>query len=505
MIPIILASLYNRATADDYAFSEFTRRAWVDTGSFFEVLKAAFQKVHDIYFLWQGTWFDIFLFAMQPEVFSDSAYWIGNLITMLLFISAFSVLMYHFMVKILGTDKSTFIFSTAAFLLLFYQFVPDKYSSIFWYNGCAHYMIPTAIAFIGVALVIDYSINYKTSTLIWISVIYTILGGVNYLSSIFSILLLLYIVFNTYYTIKAASTNSPKKIFLLFIPMTLEIIGLLISALAPGNFIREDIPISFELFITAIALSFKTGFLDMISRIKEYPYLLLIVIAFAIVVFIMLNRHNDSNGLIGLNSKAFQNPIIFTIVMYLVYTFMYWPEMFAQTSVSFGVYDMYFMMFYLMLFVCVIYWCGWITLRLQNRESISTENTDMEQSQSKTAKKHSHTTDIIILATVILLSAFTLLFFKGYVKESTDYRCYNFIASGRANQFKGKMDRQTQILEDPSITVITLPIIGDDVDPLFIMSISREPDAWANEALCRFYGKDIVYGVSEEEWVAMKQ
>ena len=58
-------------------------------------------------------------------------------------------------------------------------------------------------------------------------------------------------------------------------------------------------------------------------------------------------------------------------------------------------------------------------------------------------------------------------------------------------------------MEDLESSTLTLPIIGDDLDPLFLMSLSREKEAWANVALCRFYEKEAVYGISEEEWIQM--
>lgn len=474
---MFMAFLFNRATADDYSYGEYTRRAWVETGSVLEVFKAAFQKVHDIYFSWQGTWFDVFLFSMQPEVFSNSAYWIGNLLTMVLFISAFFWIMHRFMVKRLGIEKNIFFFSTVAFLFLFYQFVPDKYSSIFWYNGCAHYMIPTAIVFWGISLAVDYSIDYKNKSLIVVSFIYAILGGVNYLPAIMSLLLLVYIIVDSYYFRKVSSS----KIFLLSIPMGLEMIGLLISVLAPGNYIREDIPFSLKLFVSALFLSFKNAFIDMINRFRDYSYLLLFLLVFAIVFFLLLLKSEH------INSDAFAKPALFTAVMYIVYTLMYWPEMFVQTTVSPGVSNFCFMAFYLMLFVSIIYWEGWIICYLRKKN----------KSKEGSFLKYRGT---IIISVAVIFVGISLLYFKDYLKESTDYRCYRFLTSGSASVYKEKMDRQTEILEDTSNLSPMLPIIGDNVDPLFCMSISKGKDAWANRALCRFYGKDEVYGVSEEEW-----
>mgnify|MGYP003293569413 CR=1 FL=1 len=93
LIPMFLCSFVNRASGDDYGYGVLTRAAWITTHSLVAVIKAAFQTIIKYYYGWQGTWFSIFLFTLQPEVFSEKAYvivvflmlflWIGS--TFLLF------------------------------------------------------------------------------------------------------------------------------------------------------------------------------------------------------------------------------------------------------------------------------------------------------------------------------------------------------------------------------------------------------------------------------------
>ena len=76
LLPICYLSFINRASGDDYGYGVYTRAVWVSTHSLIEVIKAAVETVKQCYNSWQGTWFDLFLFTLQPEVFSDKAYFI---------------------------------------------------------------------------------------------------------------------------------------------------------------------------------------------------------------------------------------------------------------------------------------------------------------------------------------------------------------------------------------------------------------------------------------------
>ncbi len=68
LLPLLYLSFLNRATGDDYGDGILTRAAWTGTHSLMPVIRAACQTVKNFYGSWQGTWFSVFVFSLQPEV-----------------------------------------------------------------------------------------------------------------------------------------------------------------------------------------------------------------------------------------------------------------------------------------------------------------------------------------------------------------------------------------------------------------------------------------------------
>ena len=96
LIPICCLSFVNRATGDDYGYGAFTRTAWMQTHSLTEVAKAIGVTISQYYDGWQGTWFSIGVFALQPEVFSDKAYVIVVFLMLFLWIGSTVLILWGF-------------------------------------------------------------------------------------------------------------------------------------------------------------------------------------------------------------------------------------------------------------------------------------------------------------------------------------------------------------------------------------------------------------------------
>ena len=230
LIPVFLTAGADRAAADDVGYGVLTHWAWVETHSLWKVFLAACSYVKDIYFRWQGTWFSVFLFTLQPEVFSHEAYWVVPYIMTFLLVSSLSYVLYQFLVRMMRMPVWDYLLLDAVLLLVLIQFVPYKQDALFWYTGAVHYTVAFAIALFSVGCALAYAKTFRKRHLAAASVWMTLLGGMNYLAAFLALLLVLLLIVSFY--------KKEKKIIWLTIPAALEMTGLLISALAPGNAVR---------------------------------------------------------------------------------------------------------------------------------------------------------------------------------------------------------------------------------------------------------------------------
>ena len=109
IIPIIYLARYVHATGDDYGYGILTHSAWLNSHSLWEVMKASFRTISQYYEGWQGTWFSVFLFSIQPEVFSPEAYGIVPFLMLFFTISGTTLPLYYYLIKRIEWSISSFI------------------------------------------------------------------------------------------------------------------------------------------------------------------------------------------------------------------------------------------------------------------------------------------------------------------------------------------------------------------------------------------------------------
>ena len=177
LLPIFYLTFINRASGDDYSYGAYTRNAWMATHSIGAVLTAIGQTIKQYYIGWQGTWFSIILFSLQPEVFSDNAYFIVAPIMLFLWMGSTCYLGREVLQRRLSYSKWSTCLQLVIILFISIQLVPSTKSSIFWWNGCVHYLVPFAMCQFVLAWVIKYLDGYRFKYLVLITLFMTLLGG----------------------------------------------------------------------------------------------------------------------------------------------------------------------------------------------------------------------------------------------------------------------------------------------------------------------------------------
>lgn len=471
MLPVLYLSFVNRATGDDYGYAVYTRAAWMETHSLIEVLKGSWRTIVQSYYSFQGTWFSLFLFSLQPEVFSDGAYVIVAFLMLFLWTGSTFYLFAALLRSLFGVDKWSYMLITLIFLIISIEFIPSTRSSIFWYNGCVHYMLPFAMCQTAAAWLIKYAREYRETTFAGILIFMTLLGGSNYQAALLSLIAAAYVVIADWFLKK------DRRIFTLLIPMAAQLAGLILSMKAPGNKVRGggDFGFSFSKALKTIGLSFAYALRDIGVYIEERPLIFAgLLLLFVIFLTIKKTRH-------------FKHPVLLSLMLFCLYSAMQAPAIYAGVSVSGGVPNTNYQVFLLTAAALLFILADVIYVKLT---AVWSEN--------RIKKAYRVTVGLSALIFIAML-----YFCRSSVKTSASFVSLEYIASGQASDYMEQMELQTRLLEDEGTQDVVVPYINDRQGPLMHMPVTDDPDAFTNYAARGFYGKNSVVAMERPEWIRL--
>lgn len=475
MLPLLYMCRYVHASGDDYGYGAWTHAAWLDTHSILEVLKASGQTVRKYYYGWQGTWFSVFLFTLQPEVFSQDAYWIVPFLMSGLTITGVSLLGYYLMVKKVGFSKSIFVTVDCCLLFGMLQFIPRTKSAIFWYNGTAHYIVPFFMALLAVYCFYRYIDTYSFRYWLISLVCMFFLGGASYLSALLAPIILVFLLL--------LYSGKRRRSLYLLIPLLVEGIGLIISMAAPGNQVRggKELAFSMEKVADTVLESFRQGGYTIGKYWMERPVIFIILLFIAVIVWEALLR--------GEADFEFRCPGIFTLLMFCTWCAMFAPGIYAGTEVSGGVPNTIFQVYLLTSTAVIIYDLGWLYMWMRGKGRGKKQFfwLDSEDFRWK------GTVPVVFLCGILVVVC------RSYIRDSTMIQCIEYVISGQAEDYKAQMEERFELLADDTQKEVILPQINQEQGPLMHMEVLPDPNAWTNQVACEFFRKDKIIGVERRE------
>ncbi|MDE7430134.1 MAG: hypothetical protein K2N00_12880 [Lachnospiraceae bacterium] len=472
LLPIVYLTFVNRASGDDYGYGVRTRAAWMGSHSLIKVFEAMCRTVRSFYNAWQGTWFSIAVFSLQPEVFSDRAYVIVAVLMLFLWIGSTVYLFRRILCKIMGFSVWSYLPITVCFLIISIEFIPGSKSSIYWFNGCAHYMLPFAMCQMVVAWLLKYSTEYRKSTFAGILIFMTLLGGSNYQAALFALIVAFYICIFTWVLKK------DRRIFTLCIPIISELIGLAVSMKAPGNQRRagEDFGFSVTQCLRTVGCSFLYAVRDIGDYVRERPLALVgLLFLFLLLIAALCFRKEE---------REIPHPIWIILMLFCLYSAMQAPAIYAAVSVSQGVPNTNYQVFLLTASGMLLLAADKLVRSLKGRWG---EETDKKMLQ-------------FLILPGILLCMILALWNRSNIKTCTSWIALTYITSGQAEDYKQQMDLQTRLMEGDEEDVV-VPGINDVQGPLMHMPVTANEEAWTNTVTAGFYGKRSVIAIERPVWM----
>ncbi len=358
VVPMMYISQYVWPCSDDFEFSILTKQAFVESGNIFAVFGQAWKYMVEKYYHWQGTYSAILLMTLQPGIWGDGYYWIGVVFVFVSLLLGLFSLSYVMMVKHAKASKSIWLSITSLVSFAWFLRVMYTEEAFYWWNGASYYTGFFAWGMIMAAAMLCFYTDWETYGKVRKCFFYIIsvlvglfLAGGSYMTALMLILV------GGGITV-AAVYHKKKCVFVTASSTLVTVLGLLVSALAPGNIKHIDYNNTADISIMqAIFISIKDGLI----YIKHWTNISVVMLFVFLVPFIW--------QLVTKCNCKFKMPIVATILSGGLYLSAYAPVSYAFGGFAPGrMINIYYLNFYLLLLFNVCYWLGWIARILERKK-----------------------------------------------------------------------------------------------------------------------------------------
>lgn len=237
LIPLLWLGFYNHPTGDDYDYGVETHHVWQDTHNPAAVLQEAAKGVAVQYQIWQGTYSAMFLMYLPPNLFDESAYHLVTFVVLSLLLSGIFYLNHQFLRGLLGATRETWLCVSSLLSLLCIQTTPFASESYYWYNGSMYYTGYLGLSLLFLGLLCKLLTKPGFLPCLLSSLLAFFLAGGNYVSLLPTML----IAFAITGLVLLRDLKAGERRISYFLPACFALCGgFLISALAPGNKVRQS-------------------------------------------------------------------------------------------------------------------------------------------------------------------------------------------------------------------------------------------------------------------------
>ena len=463
LLPMLKAAQYDVPAADDYSNGLPTYRAWVQTGSIGPVLKAAWDRVYDLYFGWQGTFSAIFLFTLNPMIFGEQYYQIGPWLILTMLIAGNFVLIFTIFGRLFNAPKAECCIITAVWTILCTQFLPRASQGIYWYTGAVYYTLFFSFSALAFAVLLRFLLRKEgergAGRLITASIMFLIVGGGNLVTGLTTAVVL--VSMEAFLLWKKRSDWKP-----MLIPVFCYMVSFGLNVAAPGNSARQTFFAQPGLF-EAVWLSFRQAALSL------GKWFTLPVWALILILVPVLWRIAVRTGI------RFEYPALVTLYSVCLTGVMFYPPIYAMTEHNLNNLGritniIFFGMLFLAIFN-IFYWIGWLVQRKSLTERCF-----------PAAEKGRYSAVLLLL--LLIVFGFGMTRIKWY--DTTSISAYRSYRSTQMGNYWHTYKQRLEILKDPSVEDAVLKRFPYRPYVLFYMELSEYPEE--NTPVASWYGKNTV-------------
>lgn len=454
IVPLLIISLYNHPSADDFAYAVDTHRVWKSNRNLFLVLKEAVNTAIGYWHRWQGTYTSAVLMSLEPGIFGEQYYRITGFLTIgsiALGNLVFSIYILH---KKLGESKLTATAFGMLFSFLMLQWMPSTVEGLYWYNGAMHYTFFFGVLLLFSCLVLDLCKEQKKGSAIaktFVGIILAfLLSGGNYVTGFAGILIVSIILgFCVFYRKKSYAIS--VTLILLF-----EIAGFLLNVLCPGTKVRSS---AFE-ESRSILKTIWNAVIYVIDRMDRWIGLALVICIILMLPYIFgcVRRIREEMGF------QFHYPLLVFVFSVGFLAAMCCPSYYAMGAIGAGrLVNVIYYAFILIVFVDVFYVCGWLDRKFAFKE---------------------FSWNLNWILTVFVLS-FGMV--AGCYQDSAGYLAWRSVASGEALAYSLEADARYNLYVNSKGQDVEVTSFRFYPQLLYYEDITEDADDWRNQQVREYY------------------
>ena len=460
-IPLITVGMYNRASADDFNYTEITFHVWNESHSIIELLKAAVATTIEFWKTWQGLYSSAFLLSLQPGIFG-SEYYAATGIIMLILIVGSAVLFSIYILKRLFSRKTLEAVTVGfAMSFLMVQYMPSSVEGVYWFNGAINYGFFYAYLLFHICVLIELqrtaSARKKSLVFVLCLVNVFILGGGNHVIALMSILSA--VVVTIICLIKDKRLNYLNIIIFLssigFLSLNISSPGTKIRAIAIGGESLGKVNVFWAVFRSMWEsmrnISDWFGF-------KELVFIILLLPILSELTGYIRNRYNFQ----------FKYPLMVIIGSVAWLSIMYCPPFYALgRSGADRLINIVYYSYVLLVFVDAVYLIGW-----------------MQNFVRKECFSKLQITNGVFFSTIIVL-IFALFF--ANVLDTWCFEALKELYTGEAAEYAEQYDERDEYLANSEGLDVTVSSFEAKPKMLYFDDIVEDEEDWKNEAVSVYY------------------
>ncbi len=542
LIPLAIIALYNHASADDYAFSNYPHHGWMTSG-LTGFAAGVLRQLHWSYTSWQGCYTAVLLGALDPVAFGDA--WYGICAYLLIGFLILSNVIFcraffnrdgcqNLQDRKDGRGKGSVHYGNVMACILsiaMLQLVPRALDMFFWWDGAVNYLPFFGMLLILLAFLIKVlqGGRCRTYQMVLASILSFFAMGGNYVTALVNLLALLYMGGLLWYLSKgektstgnADSVSSLRRIRICYGAILLSgLAGLAVSVLAPGNSLRmaqegttgiTSIP---QTVIHSIYLAYE--------GIKGNMSILLILLLALMLPFMWqyLNESGDAERI----EKLFRIPTFLVIVLLFgLYAASYAPTVYVYGDGGpMRVEDVRFFYLIVILMLLEVFLAGKVHRLFEGAEEFEKVidegikkgadkdaekviDKDIDNGRHKVMNAGTAWGDRYLCTVLLLLAGFVVF---GYVlprenrEELTSICAARSLLIGEARQYDREMKDRYELLSDPATDGQNVTVQATTARPyllfLYGLELTEDPEYWINETVATYYDKASVTLVAKE-------